>query len=214
MIRYLALFAIVLPTLAVPASVDETSESLVMWNTVYQMQKSMLQVRKQLIEAEILTDEIILDDIQQQNLRGMKKPRKPVKPMTSEQCLTDNIYYEAASEPFAGKVAVAQVTMNRVADSFGGDTVCAVVYFKKINPNTGKKEAAFSWTLGSHWRARFISRTLYAECREIARQVLAGSLQSDIIGREVFWYHADYIKARWAKNVMPVAQIGHHVFYE
>jgi spore germination cell wall hydrolase CwlJ-like protein len=31
-------------------------------------------------------------------------------------CLTRNIYWEAASEPFEGKVAVAQVTMNRVQD--------------------------------------------------------------------------------------------------
>ena len=28
-------------------------------------------------------------------------------------CLTRNIYWEAASEPFEGKVAVAQVTLNR-----------------------------------------------------------------------------------------------------
>ena len=30
------------------------------------------------------------------------------------ECLANNIYWEAASEPFEGKVAVAQVTMNRV----------------------------------------------------------------------------------------------------
>ena len=29
-------------------------------------------------------------------------------------CLTRNIYWESASEPFEGKVAVAQVTINRV----------------------------------------------------------------------------------------------------
>jgi hypothetical protein len=28
-----------------------------------------------------------------------------------------------------------------------------VVYFKKVNPATGKKEAAFSWTLGEVWRS-------------------------------------------------------------
>ena len=30
-------------------------------------------------------------------------------------CLTRNIYYEAGHEPFEGKVAVAQVTLNRAA---------------------------------------------------------------------------------------------------
>jgi len=39
-----------------------------------------------------------------------------VKERTQQlECLTRNIYWEAASEPFEGKVAVAQVTMNRVA---------------------------------------------------------------------------------------------------
>ena len=33
-------------------------------------------------------------------------------------CLARNIYFEAGSEPFEGKVAVAQVTLNR-ADSVG-----------------------------------------------------------------------------------------------
>jgi hypothetical protein len=39
-------------------------------------------------------------------------------------CLTRNIYWEAASEPFEGKVAVAQVTMNRLESGRFGDSVC------------------------------------------------------------------------------------------
>lgn len=210
--RYLALIAVVIPLLSVSAAADDAEKQLA-WDNYYEMQKAIEKLRLQLIEAQIATDGIILDDIQQQNLRGMKKPKR-FKPMTSEQCLADNIYYEAASEPYEGKLAVAQVTMNRVADNFGGDTVCGVVYFKKVNPYTGKKEAAFSWTLGSHWRAHFLSRSIYNECKEIARQVLSGQLHSEIIGRDVEYYHADYIKARWAYNRDPVAHIGHHIFYE
>ena len=47
-------------------------------------------------------------------------------------CLTRNIYWEAASEPFEGKVGVAQVTMNRLASGKFADTVCGVVYQKNI----------------------------------------------------------------------------------
>jgi hypothetical protein len=47
-------------------------------------------------------------------------------------CLTKNIYWEAASEPFEGKVAVAQVTMNRVKSGQYGSGVCGVVYQKNI----------------------------------------------------------------------------------
>ena len=47
-------------------------------------------------------------------------------------CLTRNIYWEAASEPFEGKVAVAQVTMNRLASGRFGDSVCGVIYQKNV----------------------------------------------------------------------------------
>ena len=47
-------------------------------------------------------------------------------------CLTRNIYWEAASEPFEGKVAVAQVTMNRLASGRFGDSVCGVFYQKNV----------------------------------------------------------------------------------
>ena len=39
-------------------------------------------------------------------------------------CLTKNIYWEAASEPFEGKVGVAQVTMNRLESGRFADTDC------------------------------------------------------------------------------------------
>jgi spore germination cell wall hydrolase CwlJ-like protein len=131
------------------------------------------------------------------------------------RCLTDNIYYEAGTEPFEGKLAVAQVTMNRVANGFGGDTVCAVVYAKSINTINGKKEAAFSWTLGAKWRAKGpINWRVWDECKRIAKQVLAGRLHSDIIGSNVQYYHAVYVTPGWVDQHKFVAQIGNQDFYE
>ena len=46
------------------------------------------------------------------------------------QCMARNIYWEAASEPFEGKVAVAQVTINRVKSGNFADSVCGVVHQK------------------------------------------------------------------------------------
>ena len=48
------------------------------------------------------------------------------------ECLTRNIYWEAAGEPFEGKVAVAQVTMNRVVSGKFGSGVSGVVYQKNV----------------------------------------------------------------------------------
>jgi spore germination cell wall hydrolase CwlJ-like protein len=48
------------------------------------------------------------------------------------ECMAMNIYREAGYEPFEGKVAVAQVTMNRVKDGRFGDDVCGVIYKKNV----------------------------------------------------------------------------------
>jgi N-acetylmuramoyl-L-alanine amidase len=125
------------------------------------------------------------------------------------ECLAKNVYYESAGESFGGRVAAAQVTVNR-AD---GDVskVCDVVYFKKVNPATSKKEAAFSWTLGEAWRAKGpINQKAYRECELIARAVLAGQLHSKF-DTDVKHYPTTAVYPKWKNRL--VVQIGHHLFY-
>lgn len=174
-----------------------------------QIQEQMSNIRLQLTEDELDMIAITLSDIQQAHLREMRHPTNSLR------CLTDNIYFEAGREPYAGKVAVAQVVMNRVADDFGGRSVCAVVYFKKRDPRNGKLEAAFSWTLGQAWRARGpIDWHDWWRCKQIAKAVLAGKLKSKVIGPNVEYYAADYIQAPWADQHVFVAQIGTQDFYQ
>ena len=45
-------------------------------------------------------------------------------------CLAMNIYHEARSEPIAGRVAVAEVTLNRVESKYYPNDICGVVYQK------------------------------------------------------------------------------------
>ena len=45
-------------------------------------------------------------------------------------CMAKNIYYEAAKEPHEGKLAVAQVTMNRANNKDYPSDFCGVVYQK------------------------------------------------------------------------------------
>ena len=53
-------------------------------------------------------------------------------------CLAKNIYFEAGNQPLAGKVAVAQVVLNRIDHSSYPDDICGVVY--------QAKEYYTSWT--------------------------------------------------------------------
>ena len=43
-------------------------------------------------------------------------------------CMAKNIYFEAGNQPLAGKVAVAQVVLNRMEHSAYADNVCGVIY--------------------------------------------------------------------------------------
>ena len=47
-------------------------------------------------------------------------------------CLAKNIYHEAGSEPFEGKVAVAQVTLNRTKSGQFPEDVCQTIYQKNV----------------------------------------------------------------------------------
>lgn len=124
-------------------------------------------------------------------------------------CLALNVYYEARGEPEAGRYAVAEVTMNRVASKRYPDTVCDVVYEKNWDVLRKRYVSAFSWTefksqpepAGTDWDS----------ARRIADDVYYGRSERKLVG--VTHYHADYIHPSWSRHRTPVARIGNHVFY-
>jgi N-acetylmuramoyl-L-alanine amidase len=46
---------------------------------------------------------------------------------TALMCMALNIFFEARSEPIQGQIAVAEVTLNRVASDDYPNTICEVV---------------------------------------------------------------------------------------
>ena len=68
-----------------------------------------------------------------------------------EYCLAQNIYFEAGNQPLAGKVAVAQVVLNRLEHSSYPSTVCGVIYDAKMFENwkgnmlPRRNQCQFSW---------------------------------------------------------------------
>jgi spore germination cell wall hydrolase CwlJ-like protein len=123
-------------------------------------------------------------------------------------CLAINIYREAGYEPFEGKVAVAQVTMNRVADHQFPNDVCSVVYQKTT---TVKTVCQFSWYCDSTHRNRPVGQKGYAESYEVAKRVLLEGFRLPSLEHALF-YHADYVNPRWRLD--RITQIGTHIFYK
>jgi spore germination cell wall hydrolase CwlJ-like protein len=123
-------------------------------------------------------------------------------------CLTKNIYWEAATEPFEGKVAVAQVTMNRVDNGRFGNDVCGVVYRK--DNILGKVICQFSWACETTHKIRPVYPALYKESEEVAKKVLLENFRLSTM-KDALYYHADYVNPKWGKP--KVGQIGRHIFY-
>jgi spore germination cell wall hydrolase CwlJ-like protein len=123
-------------------------------------------------------------------------------------CLAINIYREAGYEPFEGKVAVAQVTMNRVTDGRFGKDVCGVVYQKNVIME--RVICQFSWACDSVHRNRPINKTAYNESYEVAKKVLLENFRLDVL-KTALYYHADYVNPRW--NLDKIGKIGQHIFY-
>jgi len=123
-------------------------------------------------------------------------------------CLTRNIYWEAASEPFEGKVAVAQVTMNRVASGRFGDSVCGVIYQKNVFYQ--RVVCQFSWVCETTYKTRPVHPPLWAESELVAKKVLLENFRLPGM-KEALYYHADYVSPGWQKP--RIDKIGHHIFY-
>jgi len=125
------------------------------------------------------------------------------------ECLTRNIYWEAASEPFEGKVGVAQVTLNRLASGRFAPSVCGVVYQKNIFYE--KVVCQFSWFCEPAHKVKAIYKPLWNESEEVAKKVLLEGFRLPGL-KDALYYHADYI-ADPGWNKPRLEKIGHHIFY-
>ena len=125
------------------------------------------------------------------------------------ECLAINIYREAGYEPFEGKVAVAQVTLNRVASGKFGNDVCGVVYQKSIIME--KVVCQFSWACDQVHRNRPINKEAYNESYAVAKKVLLENFRLDLL-KDALYYHATYVNPRWPLE--KIGKIGQHVFYK
>lgn len=123
-------------------------------------------------------------------------------------CLAINIYREAATEPFEGKVAVAQVTLNRTNHRDFPNDICQVVYQK--NNFLGRTVCQFSWYCNSKHRVRPVNPEHYQESYEVAKKVLLENFRLSTLTHALY-YHADYVNPRWQH--VRIIKIGRHIFY-
>jgi spore germination cell wall hydrolase CwlJ-like protein len=118
------------------------------------------------------------------------------------QCLLKNVYYEAGVENRVGKIAVAQVTLNRLDTGKWGTTVCQVVHSRK----------QFSWTLDRSKINSKPSGILWEQTISAVDEFLSGTRITTI--NNSTHYHAVYIATpAWGHKKTHIDTIGQHIFY-
>ena len=185
-IRAIGLFAFILLALYIPGKlIDQAKQK--------DQEKAELIAQVQELQNRIGVYQLSFD--QQQKIMG------------EVDCLARNIYFEAGSEPTAGKIAVGQVTINRVKSGDYASSVCGVVKQKT------KGICQFSWVcLGK--KSVNTSSSAWKESRAIAENILLSKKKYSIIPTSVTNYHASYVNPSWASTKVMVKQIGQHIFYK
>lgn len=121
-------------------------------------------------------------------------------------CLSQAIYFEARNQPVIGRIGVADVVLNRVADRRFPSSICGVV-FQQIAEGYG---CQFSFACdGSMDQPR--EPRAWRQAEKLADVMFRGFQPP--LTRFATFYHADYVSPSWASAFQVSHVIGDHIFY-
>ena len=128
-------------------------------------------------------------------------------------CLATNIYFESRNQPQIGRVAVGQVTMNRVNSPKFPNTVCEVVHqgkYWKYAPILNQCQFSY-WCDGKP--EKFNDMEALYKSMEVASMVFQGIVLKQTMGAT--HYHASYVRPFWSlsSRFKLLEQVGTHLFY-
>ena len=135
-------------------------------------------------------------------------------------CMAKNIFFEAAVESTAGKLAVAHVTLNRVDNKRFPNSVCEVVYegphYTGANGQLYpvRDRCQFSWYCDGKGDDPREGSRLWEDAQELAKYVLLRSEELPDITDGALFYHASYINIpNGGKKKKVTTKIDTHIFY-
>ena len=121
-------------------------------------------------------------------------------------CLASNIYFEARSEPIAGQIAVAEVTLNRVGSHDYPNDICGVVLQENDDG------CQFSWWCDSK-SDQPKDMFSFLKAKAIAKMMIEDGEYISVVGDEVTHYHSTSVEPYWIADYTESQRIGDHVFY-
>jgi len=132
-------------------------------------------------------------------------------------CMAQNIYFEAGNQPLAGKIAVAQVVINRTNHPNYPTTMCDVIYQAKWKENwlgnlvPIRHQCQFSWFCDGKSDDPGDSPT-WMNSLKVAADVVQGKY-GDITEGSTH-YHSVYVNPYWADSLNETVIINEHIFYK
>jgi spore germination cell wall hydrolase CwlJ-like protein len=145
--------------------------------------------------------------------------KERIYPQDEISCLAHNIYFEAAIESTAGKLAVAFVTHNRVLDNNFPNSYCKVIYEAALQLNGFPKrdQCQFSWFCDGKHDIPYPGKN-WTHIQGLAKWFYKSTIINNYVLRDITdgatHYHADYIdNPRWSKFKKRTVQIDRHIFY-
>ena len=148
---------------------------------------------------------LTVNGLQSANPFDLSQGFDPLVADRAQQCLALAMYYEAAFEGRDGRLAVAQVVLNRVRHPAFPHDVCGVVFQRSAS-----NVCQFSFACDGAMR-RPKQPALWRETLTEAGAALHGKVYAGV-GMATH-YHANYVFPKWAPRLEKVAVIGQHVFY-
>jgi spore germination cell wall hydrolase CwlJ-like protein len=131
----------------------------------------------------------------------------PAKLDQEKRCLAQAIYFEARGEPETGQAAVAQVVLNRMTSGLYPSSICGVVFQNRSH----YKACQFSFACEGR-SLRIHDADSWAQAQRLADDALQGRGWLAQVGGSTY-YHANYVRPRWARALQKMDVIGRHIFY-
>lgn len=117
------------------------------------------------------------------------------------RCLAQAVYFEARGEALDGQLAVAEVVINRTQSRLYPADYCSVV----------TQPAQFSFVRRGVIPQPNRSSSAWARAKAVAQ--IAHQDLWDSEAKDALYFHASYVKPRWALRKTALARIDTHVFY-
>lgn len=156
------------------------------------------------VPAPSIADDVVDVQVQEQQDEISSEPA-PVAAAETDydaaefECLAKAVHREAGNQSREGKLAVAQLVVNRMTSGRFANSICGVVnqrgqFFRTSSYNPRRDTAQ------------------WASAEAIARETLDGTTPQVVPG--AVFFHATYIAPNsWFRTRQRVATLGQHIFY-